>query len=78
MQGLHLTADLSNCSAAIHLLCDAEVLRGHCLELVKAVQEISRLMELSRAYQNVSSLMQRTDEIRRSAISRLADVNNNS
>jgi flagellar basal-body rod protein FlgF len=42
---------------------------------VKAVQEISRLMELSRAYQNVSSLMQRTDEIRRSAISRLADVN---
>jgi flagellar basal-body rod protein FlgF len=41
---------------------------------VKAVQEISRLMELSRAYQNVSSLMQRTDEIRRSAISRLADV----
>jgi spermidine synthase len=37
MQGLHLTADLSNCSAAIHLLCDAEVLRGHCLELVKAV-----------------------------------------
>jgi flagellar basal-body rod protein FlgF len=45
---------------------------------VKAVQEISRLMELSRAYQNVSSLMQRTDEIRRSAISRLADVNNNS
>jgi flagellar basal-body rod protein FlgF len=44
---------------------------------VKAVQEISRLMELSRAYQNVSSLMQRTDEIRRSAISRLADVSNN-
>jgi flagellar basal-body rod protein FlgF len=44
---------------------------------VKAVQEISRLMELSRAYQNVSSLMQRTDEIRRSAISRLADVANN-
>jgi flagellar basal-body rod protein FlgF len=44
---------------------------------VKAVQEISRLMELSRAYQNVSSLMQRTDEIRRSSLSRLADVNNN-
>jgi flagellar basal-body rod protein FlgF len=43
---------------------------------VKAVQEISRLMELSRAYQNVTSLMQRTDEIRRSAISRLADVGN--
>lgn len=44
---------------------------------VKAVQEISRLMELSRSYQNVASLMQRTDEIRRSAISRLADVNAN-
>jgi flagellar basal-body rod protein FlgF len=44
---------------------------------VKPVVEISRLMELSRAYQNVASLMQRTDEIRRSAISRLADVNNN-
>jgi len=41
---------------------------------VKAVQEISRLMELSRAYQNVSSLMQRNDEMRRTAISRLADV----
>jgi flagellar basal-body rod protein FlgF len=45
---------------------------------VKAVQEISRLMELSRAYQSITSLMQRTDEIRRSAISRLADVNPNS
>ncbi len=43
---------------------------------VKAVQEVSRLMELSRAYQNVSSLMQRTDEIRRGAINRLADVGN--
>ena len=43
---------------------------------VKAVQEISRLMELSRAYQNVASLMQRTDEIRRGAINRLADVGN--
>jgi flagellar basal-body rod protein FlgF len=41
---------------------------------VRAVQEVSRLMELSRAYQNVTSLMQRTDEMRRSAISRLADV----
>ncbi len=44
---------------------------------VKPVLEISRLMELSRAYQNVASLMQRTDEIRRSAIARLADVNSN-
>jgi flagellar basal-body rod protein FlgF len=43
---------------------------------VKAVQEISRLMEISRAYQSVSSLMQRTDELRRNAISRLADVSN--
>lgn len=44
---------------------------------VKPVLEISRLMELSRAYQNVASLMQRTDEIRRSAIQRLADTNPN-
>ncbi|MGL4636747.1 MAG: flagellar hook-basal body complex protein [Beijerinckiaceae bacterium] len=43
---------------------------------VKPVMEISRLMELSRAYQNVASLMQKTDEIRRGAINRLADVNN--
>jgi flagellar basal-body rod protein FlgF len=43
---------------------------------VRPVQEISRLMELSRAYQNVTSLMQRTDEIRRTSINRLADVNN--
>jgi flagellar basal-body rod protein FlgF len=43
---------------------------------VKPVVEISRLMELSRAYQNISSLMQKTDEIRRSSINRLADVNN--
>jgi flagellar basal-body rod protein FlgF len=44
---------------------------------VKPVVEISRLMELSRAYQNIASLMQKTDEIRRSSINRLADVNNN-
>ncbi|MGL4243075.1 MAG: flagellar hook-basal body complex protein [Beijerinckiaceae bacterium] len=44
---------------------------------VKPVLEISRLMELSRAYQNVASLMQRTDEIRRGAITRLADTNPN-
>jgi flagellar basal-body rod protein FlgF len=42
---------------------------------VMAVTEISRLMEVSRSYQNIASLMQRTDEMRRSAINRLADVN---
>jgi flagellar basal-body rod protein FlgF len=57
---------------------DAQLLVGEIEKSnVKPVVEISRLMELSRAYQNVASLMQRTDEIRRSAISRLADVNNN-
>jgi flagellar basal-body rod protein FlgF len=45
---------------------------------VKPVLEISRMIEISRAYQNVASLMQRTDEIRRGAIQRLADVNSNS
>jgi flagellar basal-body rod protein FlgF len=45
---------------------------------VKPVLEISRLLEISRAYQNVASLMQKTDELRRSAISRLADVGSSS
>jgi flagellar basal-body rod protein FlgF len=44
---------------------------------VKPVVEISRLMELSRAYTNIASLMQKTDEIRRTSINRLSDVNNN-
>jgi flagellar basal-body rod protein FlgF len=44
---------------------------------VKPVLEISRMIEISRAYQNVASLMQRTDEIRRGAIQRLADANPN-
>jgi flagellar basal-body rod protein FlgF len=57
---------------------DARVLVGEIEKSnVKPVLEISRLMELSRAYQNVASLMQRTDEIRRSAIQRLADTSPN-
>jgi flagellar basal-body rod protein FlgF len=43
---------------------------------VKAVKEISRLMEISRAYQSVASLIQKTEELRRSSLNRLADVNN--
>jgi spermidine synthase len=34
MQGLHLTADLSNCQSPAELLCDPLRLRRHCLELV--------------------------------------------
>jgi flagellar basal-body rod protein FlgF len=44
---------------------------------VKAVKEISRLMEISRSYQNIATLMQKTEELRRSSLNRLADVNNN-
>jgi flagellar basal-body rod protein FlgF len=73
-QNLFSTAvPLQSAEAKEYRLATGEVEKSN----VKAVQEISRLMELSRAYQNVSSLMQRTDEIRRSAISRLADVGNN-
>jgi flagellar basal-body rod protein FlgF len=41
---------------------------------VRAVLEISRLMEISRSYQSASSLMQRADELRRTAVNRLADT----
>lgn len=41
---------------------------------VKPVLEMSRLVEVSRAYQNVSSMLQRMDELRRSAIQRLAET----
>ncbi|MFM9975895.1 MAG: flagellar basal-body rod protein FlgF [Beijerinckiaceae bacterium] len=44
---------------------------------VKAVKEISRLMEISRSYQSIASLMQKTEELRRSSLNRLADTNNN-
>jgi flagellar basal-body rod protein FlgF len=40
---------------------------------VKAVVEMTRLVEVQRAYQNVSSLLARTDELRAKAITRLAD-----
>jgi len=43
---------------------------------VKPVLEIARLMELNRSYSSMSQLMQRTDEMRRSAINKLADVGN--
>lgn len=40
---------------------------------VRPVLEISRMIELNRSYQNVAMLMQKTDELRRTAINRLAD-----
>ncbi|MCP8937328.1 flagellar basal-body rod protein FlgF [Alsobacter sp. SYSU M60028] len=39
---------------------------------VNAVTEMSRLIEVNRAYQSVSSMIQRNDELRRSAIEKLA------
>jgi flagellar basal-body rod protein FlgF len=41
---------------------------------VKAVVEMTRMIEVSRAYQKVASLMQQHGDIRRSAIERLAEV----
>lgn len=42
---------------------------------VKPVLEISRLMEITRAYTNIATMLQKTDELRRTAISRLSDTN---
>lgn len=42
---------------------------------VSSVGEVSRLVEITRAYSNIAQMMQRTDEMRRSALSRLADTN---
>ena len=41
---------------------------------VHSVLEIGRMIEVTRAYTSLASLMSRTDELRRSAIERLADV----
>ncbi len=41
---------------------------------VNAVSEMSRLMEVSRTYQSVASLMQQQSDLRKSAIQTLADV----
>jgi flagellar basal-body rod protein FlgF len=41
---------------------------------VEPVVEVSRMMEISRSYQSLSSLMQRSEQMRSDAISRLADI----
>jgi flagellar basal-body rod protein FlgF len=41
---------------------------------VQTVLEINRMMEITRAYTNVSNMQQRTDELRRKAIEKLAEV----
>jgi flagellar basal-body rod protein FlgF len=40
---------------------------------VQPVLEIARMIEISRAYSSVAQMLQRTDELRRTAIQRLAD-----
>ncbi len=40
---------------------------------VKPVIEMSRMIEITRAYTSISSMIQKTDELRRSAIQKLAD-----
>jgi len=41
---------------------------------VEPIVETTRLIELSRSYQTLAQMMQRSDELRRTAIERLADV----
>lgn len=41
---------------------------------VRPVLEMSRMIEVNRSYTNISGLLDKQDEIRRSAIERLADV----
>ncbi|HEY0918635.1 flagellar basal body rod C-terminal domain-containing protein [Devosia sp.] len=41
---------------------------------VKPVLEMSRLIEVNRSYTSVAGMVARMDELRRTAISRLADV----
>jgi flagellar basal-body rod protein FlgF len=41
---------------------------------VKPIVEMSRLIEVNRSYTNVSGMLSRMDDLRRSAISRLADT----
>jgi flagellar basal-body rod protein FlgF len=42
---------------------------------VKPVLEMSRLIDVNRSYTAVSSMLSRKDDMRRTAISRLADAN---
>jgi flagellar basal-body rod protein FlgF len=42
---------------------------------VKPVVEMTRLIDVNRTYASISSMMARMDELRRAAISRLADAN---
>lgn len=41
---------------------------------VQAVREMNRMIEVTRAYTTVSTMQQRTDELRRKAIEKLAEV----
>jgi flagellar basal-body rod protein FlgF len=41
---------------------------------VKPIREMSRMVEVTRSYTNLASLLDKQDEIRRTAIERLADV----
>jgi flagellar basal-body rod protein FlgF len=41
---------------------------------VQPVLEVSRMMEITRSYQTLSNLMQRSEQMRSDAISRLADI----
>lgn len=42
---------------------------------VSSVSEMARMIEVSRAYSGLANMMQRTDEMRRTALTRLAETN---
>jgi flagellar basal-body rod protein FlgF/flagellar basal-body rod protein FlgG len=51
------------------------VVQGHIEKSnVRSVTEISRMIELSRAYQSVSSMLERLGDLRRTAVERLGEV----
>ena len=55
---------------------DARVAQGMVEKSnVQPVLEISRMIEVSRAYQSLASTLERTDRLRREAIDSLAEVN---
>ncbi|MET0314848.1 MAG: flagellar basal-body rod protein FlgF [Hansschlegelia sp.] len=41
---------------------------------VRGIAEMSRLVEVTRAYENISTMLQKQDEMRQTAVERLADV----
>ena len=73
-----LSAALDRAVAAVTVCASfaTRVLQG-ALEKsnVSGIGEMTEMIRVSRAYQSLASLMQRQDEMRRSAVQRLGDAN---